>query len=67
MTQFEGGARRTAKPTSNVYTVLVFIAFVPLAAAIGVVAWRNIQLNEDIPAAGSNPFYVVQEDDLQSP
>jgi len=40
---------------------------VALAAAIGVVAWRNIQLNEDIPAAGSNPFYVVQEDDLQSP
>lgn len=63
MAQLEASAARTTKPSSNVYTVMVLVAFVALAFAVGVVWWKNIQVTGDLqPAAGiKNPFYLVPQ------
>jgi len=51
MTQL-GQAYPTQRPTSNVFTVLIFVAFVVLAVAIGFVWFKHHQL------FGTHPFTV---------
>ena len=46
--------RRVARAPSNIYTVLVFLAFLILASAVGYVLYRSDQL------FGGNPFEVPQ-------
>lgn len=63
MSQFNQGTIR-GKPGSNVYTLLVFIAFIALALAVGVVWWHNIELTGDLQSATQaikNPFYLVEQ------
>jgi hypothetical protein len=41
------------KAGPNIYTVLVFVAFVALATAAGVTWYQNVQLT-----GNNNPFYL---------
>jgi len=45
-----------ASARSNIYTVLVFIAFLMLACGVGYVWYRNVKL-----FGTSNPFDVTQK------
>ena len=65
MSQFnQGGHTVKTKPGNNIYSLLVFVAFVALAIGVGVVWWKNTQLTGDLqPAtqAVKNPFYMVDQ------
>ncbi|QNN25288.1 hypothetical protein HED60_24400 [Planctomycetales bacterium ZRK34] len=58
-----GGKPISRKPSNNVYSILVFIAFVALAIAVGVTWWKNVELTgPEQPNAGfKSPFYVTEE------
>jgi flagellin-like protein len=43
---------------ANVYTILVLIAFVALAAGVGITYWKSTELTKGEPGAGS-PFYLL--------
>jgi len=66
MTQMNTGSSSTAraKPTNNVYTVLVVIAFVALSVAVGVAWYKNVELTgpeQPKDAAMKNPFYLTDD------
>jgi hypothetical protein len=60
MAQIQTTATKKTKPSSNVYTVLVLVAFVALLAAVSVVWWKNVTLtgDEQPPESMKNPFYL---------
>ncbi|MBI1368910.1 MAG: hypothetical protein GC162_09690 [Planctomycetes bacterium] len=63
MTQMNAGqAPINRKPVSNVYTVLMFIAFVALSVAVGVTWWKNVEVTKgQQPNNGANPFFVLEK------
>jgi hypothetical protein len=67
MSRIDSGTVQGESSGANIYTVLVVIAVLCLAVAVGVVYSANMSLL-DAPGvsskAGSNPFYVVQKSDL---
>ena len=54
MSQFEGAPRSNRKPSPNVYTVLMLVAFLALATAVGVVYVKSTELT-----GNTNPFFLV--------
>lgn len=54
MTQFDTGSTKQIRPSSNVYSLLVFVAFIALAVAVGFVWMQNIDL-----VGGDNPFKLI--------
>ena len=65
MSQFEGTAVRTIKPSSNVYTVLMFVSVLALGVAAGVLGWKNVQWTEGAQEAIDanpvlRPFVIVK-------
>lgn len=76
MSQFPAGAKTVSqKPTNNIYSGLVFVAFVALTIGVSVVWYHNVQLTGPITdAAGNeyeslrppgesfpNPFYIAEK------
>jgi hypothetical protein len=63
MSQFNQGTQTIkGKPGNNIYSLLVFVAFIALAIAVGVMWWKNIELTGDLQPASQavkNPFYIV--------
>ncbi len=53
------------RPTNNVYTVMVMVAFVALAVTVGWLWMTNVELTGDEqPAEGNkNPFFVLPAND----
>lgn len=68
MSQSASGTRvRSAKPTPNVYTVLVIVATLVLGGGVGYLAMKNLQITR-IPASeggqgadGSNPLFIIDQ------
>lgn len=76
MSQFEAGARTVKqKPTNNIYSALVFAAFVALTIGVSVVWYYNLELTGTIKTASGeeyptlrdpgesfpNPFFIAPE------
>ena len=62
MSQMNTGPTVKSRPSSNIYTALLFIAFVALAAGVGVVWYQNVQITGDQPGQGpniKNPWAMV--------
>jgi ABC-type transport system involved in cytochrome c biogenesis permease subunit len=60
MTQFDAPTPMRGTPSSNIYSVLVFISFFCLAIAVGFVWYKNVQLTQGSFSFGANPFTIVQ-------
>lgn len=59
-----GGKPISRKPSNNVYSILVFIAFCALAVAVGVTWWKNVELTgpeQPKDAAIKNPFFLTED------
>jgi hypothetical protein len=62
MSQLNANPTAKAKASSNVYTALLFIAFVALAAGTATVWYYNVKLTGDLPGQGmnfKNPWFMV--------
>ncbi|MDX1682137.1 MAG: hypothetical protein R3336_03355 [Phycisphaeraceae bacterium] len=60
MSQIDTGSSG-AKPTSNVYTMLMLITIICLGIGAGYIGYKNIEITPD--DAGNNPFYVMPSED----
>lgn len=76
MSQFPAGAKTVSqKPTNNIFSALVFVAFVALTIGVSVVWFYNVELTGKVVDAGGqeyeslrepgesfpNPFYIAEK------
>jgi len=67
MSQVDSGPRtQKIKPGVNIYSALAFVAFVALAAAVGVAWYKNVELTEGFQEGQqfADPTYLVTPEDL---